>query len=126
MKRFTEWFTRLRATEPVRVFLLPVVAAITGTLVAKGTIDGTTELIVLGVVATVVGVPLGEAIRSKVTPTGKVAVILDQASEQATGAIDAVESQAKASGIPISPDVQRYLDQARETARMFGGRHARP
>lgn len=77
---------RLRATEPVRLFAYPALLALAVWLVGRGIVDAELADIITGAAALLLGVPLAEAARRKVTApanlngaiaTGAVAV-LDQ------------------------------------------------
>ncbi|WP_227979993.1 hypothetical protein [Nocardia spumae] len=58
-------------SEPVRVIVYPLLVALIGALVAKGTIDSSLGDIVTAIVAALVGIPAAEVARAKVTPVAR-------------------------------------------------------
>lgn len=104
--------TKLRSSEPVRLYVFPLLVVLVGTLVTKGVLDGDTATLVIGLVTAVLGLGAQEVARAKVTPAGRAAEVV----------VDVVEQvQAVAS---TNPQVQAALDRAREFALGLGKHRA--
>ncbi|MFC9769076.1 hypothetical protein [Rhodococcus jostii] len=100
----------LRNSEPVRLYVYPILAVLIGILVARGVIDAEAADLITGAVALILGVGATEAARAKVTPAGRV-----------TDAVTAVVAEVKRA--QVSPEVQAILDRARQTVTDTIGRH---
>lgn len=104
--------SKLRNSEPVRLYVYPILAVLVGVLVARGVIDDQAADLITGAVALILGVGAAEAARAKVTPAGKVAE-----------AVSDVVFEVRQAG--VSPEVQEILDRARQTVTNAIGRHRR-
>lgn len=63
-----DFLKSLRANEPLRTTVYPMLVFLAGMLVATGKIDLDTSNLVLGIIAAVLGVGATEVARSQVTP----------------------------------------------------------
>ncbi|OZF09806.1 hypothetical protein CH300_00045 [Rhodococcus sp. 15-1154-1] len=104
--------TKLRAYEPVRLYVYPLLVILVGLLVGKGVIDASVGDLVTAAVTALLGITAAEAARSKVTPEAKV---LDLGIAVAADAVEAVKH-----GKPV--DVKAILAAAREAGTYFGNR----
>ncbi|KIQ15341.1 hypothetical protein [Rhodococcus sp. MEB064] len=103
---------RLRAYEPVRLYVYPLLLVLVGLLVTRGAIDSSVGDLIIAATAAILGIGAAETARAKVTPEAKV---LDLGITVAT---DAVEAFRK--GEPVS--VPAILAAAREAGTYFGNR----
>lgn len=63
-----DWLRELRANEPLRTTIYPMLVTIAGMLVVSGRVDADTSNLVLGIVGALLGIVGTEAARSQVTP----------------------------------------------------------
>ncbi|MFC9769108.1 hypothetical protein [Rhodococcus jostii] len=103
----------LRASEPVRTTVYPILILALAVLVGSGTLSSDTSDLITTITGLVLGVGATEAARSKVTPAGRVAEVADVVTE--------VVAQVRRAG--VSPEVQAILDRARQTVTDTIGRH---
>ena len=103
---------KLRAYEPVRLYVYPLLVILVGLLVTRGAIDASIGDLVVAAATALLGVGAAEAARAKVTPEAKV---LDLGIAVAADAIEAVKHNQ-----PI--DVAAILAAAREAGTYFGNR----
>lgn len=107
---------KLRAYEPIRLYVYPLLVVLVGSLLARGIIDGATAELIRGLLEAlavgVLGISAAEAARAQVTPEAKV---IELGTAVAADAIDAVRN-----GREI--DVQAILRAAREAGTYFGNR----
>lgn len=110
------FLAKLRAYEPIRLYVYPLLVILVGILLTRGVIDGATADLIRGLLEAlavgVLGVSAAEAARARVTPEAKV---LELGTAVAYDAIDAAKH-----GRPI--DVQAMLRAAREAGTYFGNR----
>lgn len=105
--------TKLRANEPVRLYVYPLLVALLITLVGKGVIDASVGDLVTAAVTALLGLTATEAARAQVTPQARVVEAAVVVAEQVRDAVN--------NG--VSPEVQAILDRARETAETVIGKH---
>ncbi|MFC9768681.1 hypothetical protein [Rhodococcus jostii] len=103
----------LRASEPVRTTVYPILILALAVLVGSGTLSSDTSDLITTIAGLVLGVGATEAARAKVTPAGRVAEVADVVTE--------VVAQVRRAG--VSPEVQAILDRARQTVTGTTGRH---
>ncbi|OZE92438.1 hypothetical protein CH298_02580 [Rhodococcoides fascians] len=107
---------KLRAYEPIRLYVYPLLVVLVAFLLARGIIDGATAELIRGLLEAlavgVLGISAAEAARAQVTPEAKV---IELGTAVAADAIDAVKH-----GRPV--DVQAILKAAREAGTYFGNR----
>lgn len=95
---------KLWASEPVRLALYPILAALVVAGIAKAGLDGSVATLLVALIAGVLGVPVVSAIRAQVTPVATVTSVVDAVTKQ----VDAVAQSAG-----ITPQVQILLNQGR-------------
>lgn len=83
----------VRANEPVRLLVYPVLVALVGYLVVRGTIDADMAQIVTAAIALVLGVPFAEAARARVTPNTKVPAAATAAARTALDELERLAAQ---------------------------------
>lgn len=114
---------RLRAAEPVRLFVYPALLALVVYLVGRGIVDAELADVITGAVALLLGVPLAEVARSKVTAPAS----LGPAITAGAGAVlDQVEDEVAAKfGAPGTTVLQQIRQRVVELGDN-GGRHRLP
>ena len=112
---------RLWESEPVRVALYPLLAALLAYLVVAGKLDVNAAMFISAAVAAALGVPAIEIARSKVTPQAKVT----QENHIVDGALEHIGEQVGRAiqNASLSPEVRIALERARTTAENVIGRH---
>ncbi|MFC9769616.1 hypothetical protein [Rhodococcus jostii] len=103
----------LRASEPVRTTVYPILILALAVLVGSGTLSSDTSDLITALAGLVLGVGATEAARAKVTPAGRVAEVADVVTD--------VVAEVRRAG--VSPEVQVILDRARQTVTDTIGRH---
>lgn len=103
---------KLRAYEPIRLYVYPLLVILVGLLVTRGAIDASVGDLVVAAATALLGIGAAEAARAKVTPEAKV---LELGAAVAADAAVAVRE-----GKPV--DVAAILRAAREAGTYFGNR----
>lgn len=111
----------LRANEPLRLLLYPLLVAVVGWLVVRGTITADIGEIAAAVLALLLGVPATEAVRARVTPNGRIPAA---AAAAARTALDEVERTVADRFGPSAANVVRQAREEIERAQQPDtGRH---
>jgi hypothetical protein len=114
---------RLRAYEPLRLFVYPVLAGLVGILVVRGYLAADLADVLVAAIALVIGVPATELARGRVWPQSKIA---DAVTAGTHTAISKVET---AVGETFGPIGIQVLDQIRDqvgqhsVTGVYRGRH---
>lgn len=122
---------RIRADEPLRNRLRPIIALVAAYLVSKGFISEEVADVVTGLVLLVLGYGAVEWARKLVMPLSKVGPLVADRGQTGYehGVQDAVEAvtgelsdRADAALKSLPPEIQVVLDRAREAGTYFGNR----
>ncbi|MCF3941312.1 hypothetical protein [Gordonia tangerina] len=120
---------KLWAYEPVRLVLYSVIVAVVGYFVTRGVLNkDLADLLIIPAIAVVMGVPLTEVARSKVTPQVKVPDIItenvDAAVSDVSGRVDDAVAQARAEiEKRFGEQPAQVLDVVSKTVEGYIGRH---
>lgn len=104
---------RIRANEPLRLYVYPTLVALAGILVVRGYIDADlTDAVVDALGVFILGIPAAELARRKVTPEGKV---LDAIATGAQVALDEAHERVEQTfgqpGVQVLEQVQAQLEE---------------
>ncbi len=111
---------KLRANEPLRLYVYPALLALFGVLVVRGSVDADIADVITGIVTLIIGGSATELARSKVTPQDKV---IDAVAVGAQAAI--TEATSNVRDVFGEPGVQ-VLEQVSQVIEERVGRHRRP
>lgn len=112
-----ELLSKLKASEPVRLYLYPILVILIGYGVYRGVVDDSVAtLVVIPALGVLLGIPATEAARAKVTPQAKVPDIVDTAIAETR---EQVEQRFGAPGARVIDAVVTEINQR-------AGRHRRP
>lgn len=117
---------KLRASEPIRLFVYPALLALVVYLVGRGLVDAELADIITGAAALVLGIPAAELARRRVTSPAGVSAAVAAGTE---AVIDQVEQEAVQ---VLGPAATTLLQQIRQrvaelgAAGVSGGRHRLP
>ncbi|WP_072689248.1 hypothetical protein [Rhodococcus marinonascens] len=102
--------TTLRESEPVRLYVYPILVVLVGVLLARGVIDAQIADLITAAATGILGITAAEAARAKVTPAARVAEAV----------VDVADRVQRAGA---SPQVQAVLDRARAAVTNLGTPH---
>lgn len=117
---------KLRASEPVRLFVYPALLALVVYLMGRGIVDAELADVLAGVAALVLGVPAAELARRRVTSPAGLGAAVAAGTE---AVLDQVEHEAVQ---VLGPTASTVLQQVRQrvaeltAAGVSGGRHRLP
>lgn len=108
---------KLRAYEPLRLAVYPVLVLVAGILVTRGVLDSDAANLVIAAVALLLGIPATEVARAKVTPQAQVKDVIVSTANTALGQ---AESEVRNRLGDQAADV---VGQVREQVEAYVGRH---
>ena len=103
---------KLRANEPLRLYVYPALVVAFGVLVVRGYLDADDADVLTAVITLVLGIPATELARRKVTPDGK---LIDVVASGAQAALDEVHGRVEATfgqqGVQVLEQVQQQIEE---------------
>ncbi|MDL9944169.1 hypothetical protein QSJ19_00950 [Gordonia sp. ABSL11-1] len=116
-----ELLSKLKASEPVRLYLYPILVILIGYGVYRGVVDDSVAtLVVIPALGVLLGIPATEAARAKVTPQAKLPdVVADGANVVVDRARQEIRDRFGDQGAEVLDVVTHTIDD------YVGGRHRR-
>lgn len=113
------WLARVRASEPLRLYVYPALVAVVGILIVRGYLDADLGDLITAIATLIIGIPAAEVARKKVTPQDKV---IDAVATGAQAAITEVESTVRET---LGEQGVQVLEQVSQQIEAHVGRHRR-